>query len=126
MNPELTAFESGLDRFVKLEKGPFIGRQALIAQRNKGVARRLVTLAVQTLAASVLAYEAVYQNGVCVGYITSGSYSYTLKHDLALALLPTDLAIPGTLLEVLVLGKRCSATVIDDSPYDPENYRPRM
>jgi dimethylglycine dehydrogenase len=126
MNPELTAFESGLDRFIKLDKGPFMGREALLAQKKSGIGRRLVTLAVQTEDASILAHEAVYRNGARVGYVTSGGYSYTFKHDIALALLPADLGVPGTALEVPVMGKRCEAKVIGESPYDPNNHRPRM
>ena len=63
INPELTALESGLDRFVSFDKGDFVGRTALAAQREKGLAHRLVTLAVESDDASVLAHEGVYREG---------------------------------------------------------------
>ena len=58
--------------------------------------------------------------------MTSGGYSYTFKHDIALALLPTELAEIGMAFEIPILGVRRPARVIADSPYDPMNLRPRM
>lgn len=126
MNPELTAWESGLDRFVRLDKGDFIGRDALVRQRAAGVARRLAMIAVETQDASTLAHEAVHHAGRLVGRITSGSYSYTLGHDLAFALLPLPLGRPGTELTVPVLGEMRPARVVAEVPYDPEGLRGRM
>lgn len=126
MNPELTALESGLDRFIRLDKGPFIGRDALVAQKAEGPTRRLVTVTLPTTEASTIGTEGVYHQGRCVGYLTSGGYSYTFKHDIALALVPPHLAVPGTQLEVPVLGERLPATVVADSLYDPQNQRSRM
>ncbi len=126
MNPELTAWESSLDRFIQLDKGEFIGRQALLRQQQKGVSRRSVTIAIDTDGASSLIHEGVYHDGELVGRITSGSYAYTVGHDIAFALLPVALGAPGTELEVPILGKLCKARVIAESPYDPEALRGRM
>lgn len=126
MNPELTAWESNLDRFIRLDKGEFIGRQALLRQQQKGVSRRSVTIAIDTDGASSLIHEGVYHDGELVGRITSGSYAYTVGHDIAFALLPVALGAPGTELEVPILGKLCKARVIAESPYDPEALRGRM
>lgn len=126
MNPELSAWESSLDRFIRLEKGDFIGRDALISQKEAGVKRRLVTIAVETDGASTLIYESVFHNGQLAGRVTSGTYGWTMGHDIAFALLPQELTAPGTPLEVSVLGQRCKARVIADSPYDPEGLRGRM
>ncbi len=125
LNPELSAWESGLDRFVCLEKGEFIGRDALAGQREKGIGRRLATLAIETQGASSLMHEGVYRNGRLVGRVTSGGFAHTLGHDVALALLPRDLGEVGTLLEVPILGEMCKARVIADSPYDPQSLRSR-
>jgi dimethylglycine dehydrogenase len=125
LNPELSAWESGIDRFVALDKGNFIGRDALVAQKKKGVARRLVTLAIETKGASTLANEGVYQNGKLVGRVTSGGFAHTLGHDIALALLPLALGETGTPLDVPILGEMRKARVIADSPYDPQSLRSR-
>ena len=126
MNPELTAWESSLDRFVRLDKGDFIGRDALLRQKQDGVTNRSVTIAIDVDGASSLIHEGVYHEGRLVGRITSGGYAYTLGHDVAFALLPAELGQPGTELEVPILGEMRKARVIADSPYDPEALRGRM
>lgn len=126
MNPELTAWESGLDRFIWLDKGDFIGKSALMRLLQEGMKRRSLTIAIDTDGASSLIHEAVYHEGKLVGRITSGSYAYTLGHDIALALLPIELGAPGTELEVPILGEMRKARVITESPYDPEAIRSRM
>ncbi len=126
MNSELTAFESGLSRFVRLDKGPFTGQAALARQQKEGLKRRIHTLTIETDHASVAMNEGVYQDGKLVGRVTSGSYSYHFGHDIALALLPTALAKAGARFEVPVLGERRPARLVDDSPYDPEHARSRM
>lgn len=126
MNPELTAWESSLDRFIRLDKGDFIGKAALVRQQEEGIRRRSVTIAIDTDGASSLIHEGVYHEGKLVGRITSGSYAYTVGHDVAFALLPVELGAPGTELEVPILGERRKARVIADSPYDPEALRGRM
>lgn len=126
MNPEMSAWESGLDRFIRLDKGDFIGRDALLRQREAGVAQRLFAIAIDTRDASSLAHESVYHQGERVGRITSGGYAYTFGHDLAFALLPVALGVPGTELTVPILGEMHSARVVEESPYDPQGLRIRM
>ena len=126
MTPELSAWESGLDRFIRLEKGPFIGRESLLARQGQGDARRIFPIAIRTEGASSLIHESVFHDGARVGRLTSGSYSYTLGQDLAFALLPLALGQPGTRLEVEILGERRPAEVIAESPYDPKGLRARV
>lgn len=126
MNPELSAWESNLDRLIRLDKGDFIGKAALVRQQQEGVRQRSVTIAIDTDGASSLIHEGVHHEGTLVGRITSGSYAYTLGHDVAFALLPVELGKPGTELEVPILGEMRKARVIAESPYDPEALRCRM
>ena len=126
MNLELTAWESGLDRFVRLDKGDFIGREALLRQKEAGVKHRCVTIAIDTEGASAVANEGLYHEGELVGRITSGGYSYTLGHDVAIALLPVELGAPGERVEAPILGQMRRGRVIEESPYDPESLRCRM
>jgi dimethylglycine dehydrogenase len=126
MNTEYTALESALDRFVRIDKGDFIGRQAVLRQKQAGLVRRSVTLRIETRDASVLMDEGVYLDGRLIGRVSSGGYSYHFGHDLALAFVNTESARPGTTLEVTVLGERRNAAVIADVPYDPANLRCRM
>ncbi|MFT6648747.1 GcvT family protein [Pseudophaeobacter arcticus] len=125
MNTELTAWESALDRFVAMDKGPFIGRAALAQAREAGVTQKTVTLKIPTDGMSVLGGESLCRDGKLVGRITSGSYSYTFGHDIAIALLPVALGTPGEVFDLTILGAPHKATVIEDCPYDPTAERAR-
>ena len=86
MDEQTTPLEAGLVRFVKLDKGEFIGRGALLAQKESGIARRLVGFQVRGRAVARAGY-AVYQNGTRVGTVTSGAPSPSLKRNIGFALL---------------------------------------
>ena len=124
---EYSAWEAGLDRFVRLDKGEFAGRAALVAQRQAGVPQRFVTLEVDAEDADPLGNEPIWQGQGerMVGRATSGAYGHTLGVSLALAYLEAAAAEPATALEIEILGARRPATVIPDSPHDPENHRLR-
>ena len=126
MDVEHTALESGLDRFVKFDKEDFVGRNALLTQQQQGLAKRMVTLQVETVDADAFMNEAVYSNGSLVGRVTSGATSHHVGQCLSMAYVDIDHADVGTELEIQLLDNRCPAKVIADSPYDPGNQRPRM
>ena len=122
LSVEYSAHESGLDRFISLKKPGFFGKQALMAWRDKGLANRLVTMEVHGVTdADARGSEAVYQGDELVGRVTSGGYGWRCGKSLALAMIAPALAEPGTELEVVILGQRRTATIIADSPFDPEN-----
>lgn len=119
---EYSAHESGLDRFISLKKPGFCGKDALLAWREKGLANRLVTLEVHGVTdADARGSEAIYQGDALVGRVTSGGYGWRCGKSLALAMVAPALGEPGTELEVVILGERHKATVIGDSPFDPDN-----
>jgi dimethylglycine dehydrogenase len=119
---EYAAFESELQRFVDLKKGDFLGREALLAWREKGLANRLVTLEVHEVRdADARGSEPVLRNGVSVGRTTSGGYGWRTGKSLALAMVKPEFATLGQELEIRILGEPHRATVIDDSPYDASN-----
>ncbi len=122
---EYSALEAGLQRFVRLNKGDFVGRDALVRQQEEGVPQRFITLEVGARDADCWGNEPLYQNGRMVGRVTSGAYGHAVAKSLALAYVQPDAADPGTDLEVEILGERFPATVIPDSPCDPDNQRLR-
>ena len=123
---EYAALESGLDRFVRLDKGDFIGRDALLAWRDRGFANALVTLEVADVTdADALGNNPLFHNGELVGRATGGGYGYRLGKSLALGMVNPQLSPPGTALEIEILGQRHPATVVPESPYDPGNERLR-
>ncbi len=124
---EYSALESGLDRFVKLDKTEdFIGKQATLEWRTKGFANTFVTLEVHNVHdADARGSEPIYQAGELVGRCTSGGYGARVDKSLALAMVKPALAALGTQLEVKILGQMYRATVIQESPFDPDNKRLR-
>jgi dimethylglycine dehydrogenase len=126
MSIEYAALESGLGRFVHPEKGDFIGREGLLAWQKQGFANDFVTLEVHgPKDAEALGNNPVYVDGSLAGRSTSGNYGFRLEKSLALAMMRPDLGAVGTEVEIEVLGERYKATVLEESPYDPENRRLR-
>lgn len=126
LSVEYSAFESGLDRFVSLKKPGFHGRDALVARRETDATNILVTLEVHGVAdADARGAEPIFVGEELVGRATSGGFGWRTGKSLALAMVRPDLAAPGTALEIAILGNRYAATVIADSPFDPENERLR-
>ena len=123
---EYSAFESAMDRFVKPDKGGFLGREALLAREREGRKWRLVTLDVAGVEdADALGNNALSLDGRMVGRATSGGYGFRVGKSLALGMVAPDLAAAGTVLEIEILGRGYPATVIPDSPFDPDSARLR-
>jgi len=122
---EYSAYESGLDRFVHPNKGDFIGRDALVKGRAKGLNWNYVTLEVHGVTdADPRGNEPLYKNGKLIGRATNGGFGWRVGKSLALAMVQPDQAA-GNELDIRILGKDHKATVIPESPYDPENARLR-
>ena len=124
---EYSALESGLDRFVHPNKGAFIGRDALVRWRERGFSNRFVTLEVHdTKDVDARGSEPIYdKKGALVGRCTSGGFGWRVGKSLALAMVRPDLGELGSELSVRILGQAYPATVIPESPYDPENLKLR-
>jgi dimethylglycine dehydrogenase len=119
---EYAALESGLERFVDLDKGPFLGRDALVAWKSKGFANKLVMLEVHgATEADARGSEPVMKDGAMIGRTTSGGYGWRVGKSLALAMVKPEFARVGDALEIRILGEIHRAIVVPDSPYDPKN-----
>ena len=126
LTTEYTPFMASLDRFVKLDKpGGFIGQEALKREAASGPRERFVPLIVAATDADAAAVCIVFARNQPVGLVTSGGYGYRLKQSIALAYVRADLAVPGTELEVEILGARRRAVVGREPLFDPENARLR-
>jgi dimethylglycine dehydrogenase len=123
MTPDYTPLEAGLDRFVRMNKGSFIGREALEKQLAAGVPNRFVTLEVHGVTdADPLGNEPLFDAaGKMIGRATSGYYGHHLKKSLAIGYVQAQFAEVGTKLAILILGEMKQATVLRESPHDPEN-----
>ena len=122
MSIEYAAYESGLDRFVHLNKGNFIGRDALVKWQQDGFDNKMVTLEVFDINdADALGNNAVYSDGKVIGRATGGNYGFRVKKSLAIAMVKPKYSKVGTELEMDILDKKHKVVVIEDSPYDPTN-----
>ena len=122
MSIEYAAFESGLERFVNMQKENFIGRDGLAAWQEKGFNNSFVTLKVHdTVDADPIGGNPIYQNGELVGRCTSGGYGFRVGYSIALAMVKPELADIGQIFEIDILGTRFKAEVIEESPFDPNN-----
>ena len=123
---DYTPFEASLDRFVRMNKGNFIGKAALAQQLTNGVPNRFATLEVHGVTdADPLGNEPLFADGALVGRATAGYYGHVLGKSLALAYVKPQFAEVGSAMEIEILGERKKATVLGESPFDPENQRLR-
>ncbi|WP_171103479.1 FAD-dependent oxidoreductase [Ruegeria sp. HKCCD7255] len=116
---EFDPYETGLSRFVKLEKGDFVGKDALIARKAKGPQRRLVTLQLDCDHAPAHAGASVMLGDRVVGTVTSGAWGYRVGMNLAYAFVAPELAENGNQMQMDLCGDIVQARVIPPSPYDP-------
>jgi aminomethyltransferase len=111
MDDETSPLEAGLGWVVKLDKGDFIGRAALLRQKEQGLARKLVGF--QLTEAGIARHgHPVVRDGAPVGLVTSGTRSPTLKISIGLAYVPPALAAEGSALAIEIRGKPVAATVV--------------
>ena len=123
-----TPWEARMDRFVKLDKGDFIGREAAAASLAAGPERRLCLLRIDVDGADALGDEPIWHDGEVVGWVTSGGYAHWSEASCALGYLPSTLADAATRsggFEVEVLGVRRAATRLDEPLFDPSGARLR-
>ncbi len=128
LRPDVTPVMCGLDRFVAPDKGPFVGRDAFLAERGAGApVRRLVLLDVAATDADAANGDPVHLDGRLAGEVTSGGYGHHVGRSLALAYVDTSaLATPDTDgLTVTVMGDARRARVLPRPPYDPDGARMR-
>ena len=122
---EFDPFETGLDRFVQMEKDGFVGKDALAERVKAGPSRRLVTLRVEHDSAPAHGGASVMIDGNVVGTVTSGGYGHRTQCNIAYAFLEPEYAAQGTALEIDMLGHLTPATVSEPSLYDAEMSRVR-
>ena len=115
-------FEAGIEWAVNLDKGNFIGRDALIRQKDV-VKRRLVSLIVERNQRDPVFGDPVLNGTDVVGLVTSGGMGYAVGKCVAFAYLPVALSKPGTQVSVEVYGELRPAHVVKERIYDPENSR---
>lgn len=119
-----TPYEGGLGFCVHLDKGDFIGREALIKQKQAGLARKLCTLVLDgSEFTQIYGGEAVYHAGKVVSRVRSGGYGFTINKNILYAYLPLELAKPGTRFELDLIEGRYAGEVSATVLVDPKGER---
>ena len=124
IGPKSDPYSSGLGFCVKLEKGDFIGRKALLALREKPASSRLACLVLDDPRSVALGSEPVRIAGEIAGRVTSGGFGYTVASSIAYAYVPAA-APPDTPVEVEIFGTWVAGRIAEEPLFDPEAKRVR-
>ena len=119
--PIYTPVEARMHRSLKLDHD-FIGRAAVEAELARGPARTLGYFDITpepAEPADVLGDEPIWHDGAVVGWVTSGAYAHYSRRSLAFGYVPTELAVPGAMFEVEIIGQRRPARLLPEPVLDP-------
>jgi 4-methylaminobutanoate oxidase (formaldehyde-forming) len=129
VSPDDTALEAGLGFAISWKKStPFLGKDALLTQKQTGLKRQLVTFVLNDPAPVLWGSEPIYRNGEPVGYTTSGSYAHTLGAAVGMGYVKSQQVITAEYIqsghyEINVSGNRIAATPHLKPPYDPDRQK---
>jgi glycine cleavage system aminomethyltransferase T/glycine/D-amino acid oxidase-like deaminating enzyme len=124
ITPDENPYEAGLGFAVKLDKD-FLGRDALLQARERGIPKRLCCLTLEDPRSVALGNEPVRVGTEIVGRVTSGGYGYTVERSIAYAYLPPDHAEPGTEVDLEIFGEWIGGEVVKEPLFDPRAERVR-
>ncbi len=125
ITPEENPYEAGLGFAVKLDKGDFIGKEALEKAKARGVERKLCCLVLEDFGVVTLGNESVKRDGEVISRVMSGGQGYSVGESIAYAYLPVELSEAGTEVLVEVFGEEVPAEVVSGSLWDPKHERAR-
>jgi aminomethyltransferase len=112
ISDSISVWEAGLDRYCKVDKPEFIGREALLQAKPAGPSKVLAGLEMTGRGIARDGYRVLDQAGAEIGYVTSGSPAPFLKKNIALVYVPPAFAALGTALQVEVRGQGVAAQVV--------------
>jgi aminomethyltransferase len=116
IDASISPLEADLSWIVKFDKGDFVGRDALLTQKEGGVTRKLVGFEMRGRGIGRDGYE-VRLDGAPAGWVTSGSPSPTLGKNIGLCYLPVDHAVPGTSFQIIVRNQPVDAVTVETPFY---------
>lgn len=122
MNRHHTPLETNVAWTVKMDK-EFIGKEALLKQQEAGISQKLACMVVDSTDSDPYGYNGIYKDGVRVGITSAGGYGHRVDKSIALGYIAPEVAVPGTKLEVEILGRMRAAEVVAMPLYDPKNEK---
>jgi aminomethyltransferase len=121
LDEETTPIEAGIGFFVSLDKGDFIGRDVLAAQKEKGTKKKLVAFKMAEKSAPPRPHYPIWIDGNKLGEVVSGTQSPSLNNGIGMGYVPAAMAKPGAKIEVEIRGKRSPAEVVAKPIYRKAN-----
>jgi 4-methylaminobutanoate oxidase (formaldehyde-forming) len=125
ISPDETPYEAGLAFAVKLDKGDFLGREALVRAQEGRLERKLACVVLDDPRSVALGSEPVHIEGEIAGRVTSGGYGYSVERSIAYAYVPPERAEPGTAVEIEIFGEWVAGEVASEPLWDPAGERLR-
>ena len=126
ISPDYNPLEAGLGFAVKLNKKDFIGKEALLKQKEAGLTRKLCCMTLSDSQTIALGKEPVRsKDGRIIGWVAAGGFGYSVEKSIIYAYLPIEFAKAGTELEVEFLGEQVGAVVVQSPLWDPKGDRIR-
>jgi len=122
---EYNPVESGLERFVDLNKADYVGKAALEKQLSDGLKRVFVSTVIDSDFAPAHPGDSIMAGDKVVGTVTSSGYGHRVGENLAMGFVDPGFGDTGCALEILVLGRRLKAQVVEQCRYDPTYKRVR-
>jgi aminomethyltransferase len=111
MNEDTTPLEAGLGRFVALDKGDFIGRDALLGQKENGIERKLIAFKMAEKSPPPRQHYPIVSDARRIGEVTSGAQSPTLGIGIGMGYVEADAAVIGTKIGIEIRGRKYAATI---------------
>ncbi len=126
ISPDYNPLEAGLGFAVKLDKGDFIGKDALVKAKAKGLTRKLMCITLANDRMIAIGKEPIRTlDGKIIGWVMAGGYGYSVKKSIVYAYLPIESSKPGTKLEIEFFGEQIGAVVVASPLWDPKGERIR-
>jgi dimethylglycine dehydrogenase len=123
LSNELNLLEADMPRFIRFDKGDFIGKTATLEAAPRPF--KIVYAAVAATDTDARGGEPLLAGDRCIGVTTSGAYGHRVRQSLAFACVAPEFAAPGSRFEALIQGELRAVTVLEAAAFDPENLRMR-
>ncbi|NLB88875.1 MAG: glycine cleavage system aminomethyltransferase GcvT [Syntrophomonadaceae bacterium] len=117
IDQDISPLEAGLGFFVKLDKEDFIGKDALIKQKEENPSRALIEFEMVEKGIPRAHYD-VQLNGENIGWVTTGAHCPTLNKSMGLALIKREYKIPGEIIDIIIRNKPVKAKIVENSFYN--------
>jgi aminomethyltransferase len=116
IDASISPLEADLGWIVKLDKGEFVGREALAKQKAAGLRRKLVGFEMRGRGIARDGYE-VWLDGAAAGWVTSGGPSPTLCKNIGLCYLPVEHAVTGKAIQIMIRNQPVDAVTVETPFY---------